>query len=131
MILYECEVTTEHHFEDWECRPRIDYETETCSHKTLDALYLNLASLKTDETPVDQRTENYTVVEFGPIRVLEVLKSSTVDTEILNETFIMQAHNKKLEEERERVRIWKEKAEAEKVARELAELHRLQEKYGK
>jgi hypothetical protein len=133
----------------YECAVTINYEpddrdvVEVVSADSLTDLYRELGQYKAQETVVDSSTRwDYprNTVNFGEIREIIVVTSSPVDADLLKDTPAMRDR-----EARRQQKITAEQAvaaermatnakkkadkEAKKVANELAELARLQEKY--
>lgn len=133
---FECQVTEMYCFcdmNDWDDQSD---ESRLIVAENLSDLYEKLGEAKARETPPEDRRDNYTQVQFGPIREIIVVSKTDVDEERLKSTPAIQQWERDRKEaaiQKQKSAIKKQQAlvalAAEKQAREIAELERLQEKY--
>ncbi len=126
---FECVVTETYCYRDMDNRDTCDNELQIVTARNLNDLYEKLGEAKARETPLEDRGKSYTKVEFGTIREIIVVSETDVDDGILKKTSACQ---KQAQQRRDAV-LKKQLAlaaqAAEKEAREIAELRRLQAKY--
>ena len=126
---FECVVTQYDYYRDVDNRDAQKEASRRIKAESLNDLYEKLGQVKIRETLPEDRGDEYTEVEFGKIREIVVVSEIDVDEERLNETSACQAYA----EQRNNAALKKQLAltaqAAEKEAREIAELKRLQAKY--
>lgn len=133
---FECRVIKTYYFSDIGIMDAQRNESRLIVTENLSDLYEKLGEAKSRETPPEDRGDDYIEVDFGPIREIIVVSETVVDEETLRETPAYQ----QWERDRKEAAIRKQKSAikkqqalvalaAEKQAREIAELKRLQAKY--
>jgi predicted GNAT family N-acyltransferase len=126
---FECFVVESYCYRDMDNRDACKDNSYLVTAGNLNDLYEKLGEAKARETPQEDRGDEYTDVDFGRIKEIIVVSETDVDDGILKKTSACQ----KQEQQRRNAVLKKQLAltaqAAEKEAREIAELRRLQAKY--
>ena len=126
---FECLVIESYCYRDMDNRDACSDESQRVTAGSLSDLYEKLGEAKARETSPEDRGESYTEVEFGTIREIIVVSETDVDEGILKTTSACQRQEQQRRDAVLKKQLALTAQAAEKEAREIAELRRLQAKY--
>ncbi len=126
---FECFVTVSDYYRDMDNRDACKDGSCWVRAESLDDLYEQLGQIKILETSQEDRGDEYTEVDFEKIREIVIVSESDIDDERLNETSACQQYAQQRKNAALKKQLALTAQAAEKEAREIAELRRLQQKY--
>ena len=126
---FECFVTESYCYRDMDNRDACKDKSCWVTAESLNDMYEKLGEIKTHESPPEERGDEYTEVEFERIREIIVVSETEVDGEILKTTSVCQKQVQQRKDAALKKQLGLAAQAAEKEAREIAELRRLQAKY--